>query len=161
MLPCRNRPDYVIEPIRSVLAQTYRDFELIIVDGSDDGTTPERIRRYLHDPRIRYFCRTPQGIPAAKNHALRQMSGRFVAHLEDDDLWDPELLDSLLGVLQRDPNTQVVYGNARHMDAHGRFILECKTPGPEGDILRKLIEKGNFIPISAALIREVPNANFI
>jgi len=98
-LPTRNRPDLLRQAVESVQYQSFRDFEILIVDdGSDDGDTPQTISALAaDDPRIRSFrLDTPSGAPAARNLAIRNARGRFLTGIDDDDLMLPRRLESML-----------------------------------------------------------------
>jgi glycosyltransferase involved in cell wall biosynthesis len=95
-LPTRNRAHLLREAVESVLAQTFANFELLIVDdGSDDVGALEQLNRL--DPRIRIFRHEQsRGAPAARNYAIREARGRFLTGIDDDDLMLPTRLESLL-----------------------------------------------------------------
>lgn len=94
----RNRADILGEAITSVLAQTMRDLELLIVDdGSEDGTA-ELVASFA-DPRIRYIRQEHSGVAAARNRISREARGEFIAVLDDDDLMHPRRLEWQLGSL--------------------------------------------------------------
>lgn len=94
-----NRADLIGESIRSVLAQTMQDFEIVIVDdGSEDNT--EEVVRAFDDPRIRYFRQENAGVSAARNHIARESRGLFTAVLDDDDLMHPRRLEWQLAAMR-------------------------------------------------------------
>ncbi|MHB8577692.1 MAG: glycosyltransferase family 2 protein, partial [Dehalococcoidia bacterium] len=87
-----NHERYIGDAVQSVLAQTFSDFELIIVnDGSVDGT--ERIIRTLPDPRVTYIQQQNQGPSAAVNTGIAFASGKFVAFMTGDDVCHPSRLE--------------------------------------------------------------------
>ena len=97
IVPVYNVEKYIEETIASVLAQTYPDWELLLVeDGSSDGTAEriERIAGERKDPRLR-LLRQPsnQGAARARNRGLQEARGRYIAYLDADDLWAPEKLE--------------------------------------------------------------------
>lgn len=97
IVPVYNVEKYIEETIASVLAQTYPDWELLLVeDGSSDGTAEriERIAEERKDPRLR-LLRQPsnQGAARARNRGLQEARGRYIAYLDADDLWAPEKLE--------------------------------------------------------------------
>jgi glycosyltransferase involved in cell wall biosynthesis len=120
IMPTYNRAGYLGESIRSVLDQTFSDFELIIVDdGSTDQT--ETMVRSFRDRRIRYRRQSHRGISAARNTAIRSACGLYVAHLDSDDIWLPNLLAVEVAAFC-DPGIGVVYGRAQAMDPTGRLL---------------------------------------
>jgi hypothetical protein len=107
-----DRERYVREAIDSVLGQTFGDLELIVVDdGSTDGTAAAVAA--VGDPRLRYVGQPHRGIGAAMNTGLRAARGRYVARLDSDDVWLPDLLATQVAVLESRPEVDVVYGRAQ------------------------------------------------
>jgi glycosyltransferase involved in cell wall biosynthesis len=99
VIPTYNREKLVTEAVSSVLAQGFRDFEIIVVDdGSTDGTRDAV--ESIGDPRIRYFYKDNGGCASARNWGLARTTGRFVAYLDSDDLWPPRFLEVMLGRLR-------------------------------------------------------------
>jgi glycosyltransferase involved in cell wall biosynthesis len=90
IIPTYNRGWIVKEAIDSVMAQDYRDFELIIVDDGSTDNTPYILDSYRDD--IRVFRQQNRGVSAARNRGLAAASGRFIAFLDSDDLWLPQKL---------------------------------------------------------------------
>lgn len=94
IMPSYNTAQYIADSIRSVQAQTYKNWELLIVDdcssdGSDDVVAP-----FLSDTRIRYLKNeVNSGAAVSRNYALREARGRWIAFLDSDDLWAPEKLE--------------------------------------------------------------------
>lgn len=98
-----NRAHLIGETIQSVIAQTFQDFEYIIVDdGSDDNT--EEIVQSFNEPRINYFKheRTGGHLSRLRNYAHQQCSGKFIAYIDSDDLWDKDKLELQIPELEKD-----------------------------------------------------------
>ena len=109
IIPTYNRRDFVREAIASVCAQTYRDFELIIVDdGSTDGTVRivEEFRQERTDS-IQYIFQTNQGVSAARNHGVVRSSGELLTFLDSDDVWQPEKLAAQIAFFNARPMAQI------------------------------------------------------
>lgn len=101
IMPTYNCGRFIHESIRSVLAQTYKDWELIIVDDCSTDNTAEIVGQYT-DPRIRYM-RNERNMGAAltRNRALREAKGRYIAFLDSDDLWLPEKLEKQIAFMEQ------------------------------------------------------------
>ena len=111
IIPTYNRAEYLGEAIQSVFDQTFEDFEILIVDdGSTDDT--QQLVLSFHDPRLRSFYQNNCGISAARNAAIRSADGEYIAFLDSDDVWLPELLESQVAVLDRRPEIGLVYARA-------------------------------------------------
>lgn len=109
ILATRDRAALLREAIGSVLAQTRRDFELIVVDdGSEEDTSA--VARAFADPRVRFLPRPRRGLGAALNAGLEAARGRFIARNDSDDVWLPDLLATLVPRLEADDALGFVYG---------------------------------------------------
>jgi len=110
VMPTYNHAAFIGEAIRSVLGQTYGNFELIIVDNySEDGT--EAIVRGFSDPRIEYLKFSNNGVVAAsRNAALKKARGSFIAFLDSDDTWAADKIEIQLRSLEANPNVALVCG---------------------------------------------------
>lgn len=123
VIPTYNREGFIGAAIGSVLAQTFADFELIVVDdGSTDGTAA--VVAAIRDPRIRYTRQEHRGISAAMNHGLRAARGAYIARLDSDDVWLPELLETEVAVLDARPEVGAAYARGRGVDEGGRPTLD-------------------------------------
>ena len=107
IMPTYNQAAFIGEAMQSVLAQTYSELELIIIDNYSSDSTREVVAS-VHDPRIRYFQFANQGVIAAsRNFGVRQAQGEVLAFLDSDDAWLPNKLEVQLPHLQA-PNTCLV-----------------------------------------------------
>lgn len=118
--PAYNAARFVEETVRSVLNQTHREWEMLIVnDCSKDDTWSVLQRLAREDPRIRPIAHETNGGPArARNTALRAARGPYVAFLDSDDLWLPEKLERQLALLKRE-GCGFSYTNFRRMTEDG------------------------------------------
>jgi glycosyltransferase involved in cell wall biosynthesis len=119
IIPTWNRLSYLQEAIASVQRQTYRKWEMIIIDdASDDGTSAWLTA--LADPRIRSFrLDTRRERSAARNHGLGQARGELVMFLDDDDLLEPHALQYLSGALEGNPDAVATVGARVYFDQSG------------------------------------------
>lgn len=145
-----NRAQIVPDAVRSVLDQTWSDFELLVVDdGSSDGTA-DAIARFS-DERVRYIHRPNGGLAAARNTGLREARGEFVTFMDDDDLVRPVWLERMASALGRSGAAVVSCGTEiRRMDGS---ILELRLPHPLGTAFDDQV--GLFLPGTFAVRRDV------
>lgn len=102
IMPSYNTAEYIAASIESVLAQTYTDWELIIVDDCSADNTDSVVAPYLEDKRIRYLKNaTNSGAAISRNYALREAKGRWVAFLDSDDLWLPQKLEKQIAFMEK------------------------------------------------------------
>src|SRR5690606_14482387 len=105
----------------SALSQSYRSFEVIVVDdGSTDATGAiARSYAYRSNGRVRLVRQANAGLPAARNAAIAVARGEFFALLDSDDVWMPNHLAHAVAALDADPTVGLVHANIERMDAHG------------------------------------------
>jgi glycosyltransferase involved in cell wall biosynthesis len=127
--PAYNVAPYIAETIESVLAQTVRDLEMIVVDdGSTDATLEVASKYARRDPRVRVLRQANGGISVARNQALRHASGEFIAILDSDDIWLPTFLERQLPLFAQH-GVDIVTGNAWFMGS--RLDGQCARPCPD------------------------------
>ena len=122
-----NHEKYVGQAVRSVLDQTYQDFELVITDDCSTDHTAAEIARFT-DPRIRLF-RSPsnRGQFVATNHCLREATGEYIAVLNSDDVFLPAKLERQVRFLDEHPDVAAVFCQARIIDEQSRTVQGKKT----------------------------------
>ncbi len=99
IIPTFNRYPFLEKAVKSVLRQSLRDFELLIVDdGSDDGTK-ELIQSFC-DERVRYYYQENRGVSAARNKGIIESRRDVIAFLDSDDAWEPEKLEKQLKIIK-------------------------------------------------------------
>jgi glycosyltransferase involved in cell wall biosynthesis len=111
IVPAYNAAPFIAQTIESVLNQTFRDFEVIVVnDGSPDTVDLEReLAPYIQ--RITYLTQSNGGPSSARNLGIRTSRGEYVAFLDSDDFWMPEFLERQLQILKADPRIDLLYSN--------------------------------------------------
>lgn len=120
IIPVKNGERYLREALDSVMAQTFRDFEVVVADDASTDSTAAIARSY---PSVRYFYRErSEGVSRARNAAIRAAEGQYLASLDCDDLWCPEKLAMQVPILDHDPLTGVVYSDQEWIDQEGRTI---------------------------------------
>jgi MoaA/NifB/PqqE/SkfB family radical SAM enzyme len=117
ILPTRNRARPLAEAIASVQAQSFKDWELIVVDDGSSDDTAATVSRLLSDRRIRFVTQPATGHSAARNHGLRMARGALVAYLDSDNLWYRHFLKAAVVAMAENPVVDCIYG-ALDSDAH-------------------------------------------
>jgi GT2 family glycosyltransferase len=113
IIPCFNTAQFASETLDSVFAQTYRDFEAIVVnDGSPDTPQLERVLSPFME-RIVYIKTENQGPAGARNNGIRASRGEFIALLDSDDKWTPNYLETMVAELDQNPSVDIVYPRVR------------------------------------------------
>ena len=155
IIPTYNRAHLIGRAIQSVLNQTYRDFEIIVVDdGSTDNT--EEVIKSFSDERIRYIKhKENKGAAAARNTGIKTARGKFIAFQDSDDEWLPEKLEKQMKVFETaPPEVGIVYTGFWRFENNKKIYIPFSwVKQKEGNIHEELL-KGNFIGTPAALVRK-------
>ena len=126
--PLYNGERFLSQTIESVLAQTYQDWEMIIVNDGSTDKGEEIARSYAaKDSRIRVYSQPNAGSAAARNNGIRNATGRYIALLDADDLWEPFFLESQLALIH-EKNAVLVYGAHKRINADGKEIMRPFYP---------------------------------
>lgn len=150
--PTFNRADYLPVAIESVLAQTFGDFELIVIDDGSTDHTPELMQRYLDDPRVRYFQQPNRGQSVARNRGVAESVGEFICFLDSDNAWVETKLAASLQAFDERPQADVVYGDYVVIDAEGRELGVNRMTRYSGRITPMLI-CDNFVSMNTTMTR--------
>ena len=124
VLPTRNGARFLREAIESCLAQTYRDFELILVDDGSTDATPDILADYTRrDPRIRTIVnRENIGLPRSLNAGFASAVGRYFTWISDDNRFRPHALRTLAGILDERADVDVAYSDYSVIDDTGAVV---------------------------------------
>jgi glycosyltransferase involved in cell wall biosynthesis len=152
VIPNYNHSRYLSDAVRSVLAQTIRPVEVIIVDdGSTDGCS-EVISSFGDG--VRYVRQDNQGLAAARNTGIRLARGTFIGLLDADDRWRPDFLSIMTGLAAREPTAAAYYCGAQTMDENGHLLPQrLGGPSVEPALLRNKLLRASFIIPSTVLLR--------
>lgn len=148
-----NLAAYLPLAIKSVLDQTYKNIEVIIVDdGSTDGTR-DAISVYLNDPRVTYLFQENKGQAAAKNYGVRESRGEYVAFLDGDDMWVPEKLDAQIPMFLKSEAVGLVYSRMRYIDEIGKELKVTDNELFRGRVSGPLLIR-NFIGFGTCVVKK-------
>jgi glycosyltransferase involved in cell wall biosynthesis len=151
----RNGAAFLREALDSVMAQTFTDWELIAWDDCSSDNSAHIVAEYK-DPRVRYFL-SPEETPLgkARDNAILQASGEWLAFLDQDDLWTKTKLERQMALSGE--GVGIIYGRAVLVWPNGRKRDYDQahefTPLPEGDIFSELFRSACFIAMSSAVLR--------
>ncbi len=170
VIPTRGRPHLVGRAVRSALAQTLRDIEVVVVIDGPDAATREALAA-LDDPRLRVVeLDASGGGPAARNHGARLANAEWTALLDDDDEWLPEKLATQLDLAKTaDVPSPIVATRLFTRTPRAEFVLPRRLPGPDQPVSEYLtVRRGLFhgegfiqtstIMAPTELLRRVPFA---
>ena len=148
--PAYNAERTIQETVESVLAQTFTDFEFIIInDGSTDATL-EVVDRFS-DPRLQVFTFDNSGPQKSRNRGISRASGQYISFIDADDLWTPDKLELQLKVLKQNPAASVVYSWTNVINERGELHRRGGHLTPKGDVFIDLL-LNNFVESGSNLL---------
>jgi glycosyltransferase involved in cell wall biosynthesis len=156
IIPTHNRAEYLRCAIESVLKQTFKDLEIIVVDDNSTDNTAEVVKRF-EDRQIKYIRKNAnKGPSAARNTAISVSTGKYIAFLDDDDEWVPNKLQRQIELLDRcQPNICGVYSNRLVLDKSTNQLISGNPQADKlrGNLLYQLLT-GSPIHTSTVLLRK-------
>jgi glycosyltransferase involved in cell wall biosynthesis len=157
IIPTFNRASWVREAVDSVLAQTFQDFELIVVDDGSTDTTGEGLGPY--GDRLSYIYQARQGVSAARNRGLEMAAGGWLAFLDSDDLWLPQKLESQVDFFYRNTQAEICQTEEIWIRNGRRVNPRSKHRKPSGDIfvpsLTLCLVSPSAVMLKRSLLEEV------
>ena len=157
-----NGAKYIEDQIRSILSQSHRDLELIICDdGSTDGTREIIINIARTDSRVKCFMNLKR-LGLVKNflNALKKCRGEYILFSDQDDSWQPDKIETLLGLMKKNPKGSLAYSDLEVCDErlkiiHRSFFKVSKIQTPSGDLSRLALLKNIMPGCSMMFTKEV------
>ena len=145
IMPAYNAETFIARAIESAISQTYRDWEMIVVDDGSTDFTAEILARYPH-PRTKVFHQPNGGEACARNAALDHVQGEYLAFLDADDAFLPHHLQETITYLIDHPEYDGVYTDGEYIDPEGKHLklLSNRRRGPyEGDIFEQVMRSSD------------------
>ncbi len=151
IIPTFNRGHIIARSVDSVLAQTFTDYEIIVVDDGSTDNTGEFLKKHYGD-RIQYISQSVnKGLANARNRGIEASRGTYIAILDDDDLWLPEKLALQVELLKKDPELSLAYCGTMKVNSRGELIEEIR-PSQRGQIFEAMLYQNCLLgPASVAI----------
>lgn len=138
ILPCYNVEKYIARSIETVLAQTYTDFELlVIIDGSPDSSKQIAEKYAQKDNRIKVYEKPNGGLSDARNYGLERATGEYIYFMDSDDWIEPDLLADNLKIIEDEKLDLVIFGYIQDDENKDGEVVNSKTVVPENKTFRK------------------------
>ncbi|WP_341526184.1 glycosyltransferase [Nostoc sp. UHCC 0302] len=151
IIPADNAINYLQATLKSVLQQTFIDFEVLIV-GDDSTDNLIEWANLLVDPRVKLIFHKDQGIVAARNTGIAEAQGEYIAFLDTDDLWESTKLEKQVKYLEDNPKIGLVHTNIVLLNWQDKPSDRVTTSNAEGDALKQLLEQ-NAVMTSSVMVR--------
>ena len=151
IIPTFNRGHIIARSVDSVLAQTFTDYEIIVVDDGSTDNTGEFLKKHYGE-RIQYIAQpVNMGLANARNRGIEASRGTYIAILDDDDLWFPEKLALQVELLEKEPELSLVYCGTVKVNSRGEWIEEIR-PSRRGQIFEAMLYQNCLLgPASVAI----------
>jgi len=152
IIPCYNAGRFLPEALKSVYAQTYREWEILLVDDGSTDDTPAVAS--AQGDRIRYFRQENRGAAAARNLGIARARGEFIAFLDADDVWLPSKLETQLRLFSRRPEPGLVYSDCYSINGNGvvtGFYLKRRLSSRRDPAAEIFIR--DYMPNSTVVVR--------
>ena len=164
IIASHNYAHFIAQTLDSVLAQTYPNWECIVVDDGSTDNTREVVERYAQaDQRIQYTWQENQGLAAARNGGIAKSSGEYLQFLDADDLIEARKLECQVDILEHHPEIDIVYGDVRYIateKSDQRFFTAAEVNIPsvvrlsaQGEEMLSALARSNITPTNCILLR--------
>ena len=153
VIPSYNSARYVVTAVESVLGQTFRDYEILVVDDGSTDDTKEVLSKYGES--IRYLYKPNGGVSSARNYGIEKARGKYVALLDADDFWMPEKLAKQIAVLEADENIGLCYASTEKVDENMQTVIGYIEADSYEDYCEALLLNLNIVAgsCSSAIVR--------
>jgi glycosyltransferase involved in cell wall biosynthesis len=157
IIPTFNLARYIGRTLESVFAQTYTDYEVIVIDDGSTDETREVLAHYAG--KLRYHHQMNKGVAAARNEGLTQAAGELIAYLDADDMWYPQKLERQVDFLDRQKQCWIVHSDTAVIDEtdrtiYSRFNQQTKREVPQGQCVMTVLRHGHIQPLTVLERRE-------
>ena len=154
VLPSYNSMRYIAETMETVLNQTYQDFEVLVVnDGSTDGTPNWVDQLSQREPKVRMVSQANQGLAGARCTGVINARGKYIAFIDDDDLWEPTKLEKQVNSLESNPQAGLCYTWTALADSNGKATGRVIASNAEGNVWQQMTEMNIVCCGSTPMIR--------
>ena len=153
IIPIYNGSATIDRALKSVFDQTFAHYEIVICDDGSTDDTPSVLAKY--GDKIRVVRQPNRGLPAARNSGIRASSGEYVAFLDDDDEWLPQMIERCAAVLDQDLDCGLAYAGALKVDPAGRPMPDQSSESEEIDspTMEQMLERPWVVVPSRVMAR--------
>jgi glycosyltransferase involved in cell wall biosynthesis len=156
IIPSYNRAEYISATLNSILAQTYKDFEIIFIDDGSTDHTEEILQVYMdQDYRVKYFKQSNSERAVARTYGMSLAIGDYICLVDSDDIWYPHKLYTQLSLMEANPDYILSYASVNRIDMQGKQLATAprQLEGYTGWVFFELLKR-NFIPSVTPMFRK-------
>jgi len=152
IIPFKDREEFTIQAINSVLEQTHTNFELIVVN---DGSKEIKLENHFTDKRIKFLYQEHKGVSAARNLGIKESCSNLIAFLDSDDQWLPEKLETQVDYFSKNPNCKILHTDEKWI-RNGKFVNpKLKHQKASGECFKRCLELCCISPSSVMIKKEL------
>ena len=153
VIPTYRHRDYVLLTLESVFAQTFKDYEVIVVNDGSPDDTDEVLKPLIQSGKIRYIEQKNAGQAAARNCGIAVAQGKYIALLDDDDLWPSDKLAWQVQALENSPRAALVYGYKRDLDEPSGVIApRSEAEAFQGEVTEAFLSRNHITSPGQCLV---------
>lgn len=153
VMPTFNRREFIGYAVDSVLNQTWRKLELIVVDDGSTDDTGQFLGMYAADIRFKYIYQNNQGQSIARNRGIKESGGEFIAFLDSDNIWYLDKLEKQISIVERNSSYDIFYGDGVHIDVNGNVLSRNNIKRYSGTITKYLL-RDNCVSMNSTIVRK-------
>ncbi|MBI2995188.1 MAG: glycosyltransferase [Candidatus Melainabacteria bacterium] len=152
IIPTYNRENFISETIESVLNQTFKDFEIVIINDGSTDNTKKKLEKF--NTKIKLINQANSERAVSRNNGVKNSNGEYIAFLDSDDLWEKDKLEKQVEILDKYKDMVLVYSQCSRINENGIKIKTAKRQleGYSGNIFEKLLLR-NIISSPTPLVR--------
>lgn len=157
IIPTLNRGELLKQTLKSVFRQSYKNFEVIVIDDYSNDNTGKLLEPFLKKDNFVYLRKNiKKNISRSRNFGIKIAEGDLIAFLDSDDLWFPKKLEKQVAKFKENPKAWLVYSDGITFYNYGKIKPHRYILGPAytGKVFNKLYHQGNFIPTSSILVKK-------
>lgn len=152
IIPVYNGAKYIEETLRSVYAQTFQDFEIIAVDDGSTDNISDIMRKYTD--RVKFISQENKGISAARNKAILESTGEYLAFIDQDDLWLPQKLEKQIALFEKNPKVGLVFCDTIFFNEKGDLYNIYRKESPARGMVFGELLSNYFLSLETVVIRK-------
>lgn len=126
IIPTYNSARYICETIDSVLSQTYKNFEILVIDDGSTDNTRNRLKQYENS--INYTYKKNEGVSIARNYGIEKAKGEYLAFLDSDDIWKPTKLEKQINTIENQSEAIACFTLTEYFDESGNVVNKSEFP---------------------------------
>lgn len=154
VIPVYNREKTIVDAVRSVLEQTYKELECIVVDDGSTDETVSVLKNSITDSRLKIYTKANSGACATRNYGVEKSTGKYIAFQDSDDLWLPDKLEKQVRILEKNNDIDVVFCNAIRIGFEDREEEILLKEIEDGIVSRRMLQSRSMVSTQTILARK-------